>query len=93
MRSRSIKLARNGAASLALIVAQLCAFILWVGYAITWSQWLGFIGFLIGLSTAPGLVIFPLLFWIVENEFPIGYAAVWLTGLLLFTFSAAIGAD
>ena len=93
MRSDGIKLARNGVAGLALIAAQLCAFILWIGYAITWTQWLGFFGFLIGLSTAPGLVIFPLLYWIVENEFPIGYAAIWLVGLLLFTLSAAMGSD
>ena len=93
MRSGGIKRARNGGAGLALILAQLGAFILWIGYAITWTQWLGFFGFLIGLSTAPGLVIFPLLYWIVENEFPIGYAAVWLAGLLLFTLSAAVGGD
>jgi hypothetical protein len=93
MRSGGIKLARNGVAGVALIAAQLCAFILWIGYAITWTQWLGFFGFLIGISTAPGLIIFPLLYWIVENEFPIGYAAIWLAGLLLFMLSAAAGGD
>jgi len=93
MRSGGIKLARNGFAGLVLIAAQLCAFILWIGYAITWTQWLGFLGFLIGISTAPGLIFFPLLYWIVENDFPIGYAAVWLAGLLLFTLTAAVGGD
>lgn len=93
MGSSGIKLARNNFAGLALIAAQLCAFILWIGYAITWTHWLGFIGFLIGVSTAPGLVIFPLLYWIVENQFPTGYAAVWLVGLVLFTLSAAMSSD
>jgi hypothetical protein len=93
MRSGGIKLARNGGAGLALIVAQLCAFILWIGYAITWTNWIGFFGFLIGISTAPGLVIFPLLYWIVENEFPTGYAVVWLIGLVLFTASAVLIED
>jgi|GEM_PF-1487330 hypothetical protein len=93
MPMRPLRFIRRGAGGFALLLGQLCALILWIGYAITWTNWIGFFGFLIGISTAPGLVIFPLLYWIVENEFPTGYAVVWLIGLVLFTASAVLIED
>ena len=93
MRNGPARFARRGIGGFALLAGQLCALILWLGYAITWTNCLGLFGFLIGISTAPGLIVFPLLFWIVEDEFPTGYAIVWLIGLTFFTAAAALAED
>ncbi|MFH0796977.1 MAG: hypothetical protein V2A65_07985 [Candidatus Omnitrophota bacterium] len=53
-------------------------FIFWLS---AMSKWLGFWGVVIALVLSPGLVIFPIVFWIVEHVFPVFYFIVWGIGI------------
>lgn len=65
-------------------------YLLWIGAGIllfifwlqTMSSWLGFLGIILALILAPGLVIFPFVFWIVEGVFPTFYFVVWGIGIV-----------
>jgi len=46
------------------------------------TKWLGLIGSILAVVFTPGLVIFPIVFWIVEKVFPTFYFIVWGIGLL-----------
>jgi len=46
------------------------------------SEWLGCFGSFLAILVAPGLVIFPIIFWIVEGVFPVMYFAIWGFGVL-----------
>ena len=46
------------------------------------SDWLGCFGSFLAILIAPGLVIFPIIFWIVEGVFPFTYFAIWGLGIL-----------
>jgi hypothetical protein len=61
------------------IISGLLMFIFWVG---AMKMWLGFIGVFLALILCPGLVIFPIVFWIVEGVFPINYFLIWGIGIL-----------
>jgi len=55
------------------------------------TKWLGFLGSLLAVFIAPGLIIFPIIFWIVEKVFPVTYFAIWglgLLGMLIFGLSS-----
>ena len=45
-------------------------------------DWWGIFGVIIGFLIAPGAVIFPLIFWIVEGVFPTFYFLVWGIGVI-----------
>lgn len=57
----------------------LLMFIFWL---ITMSNWLGFLGTILAFVLSPGLVIFPIIFWIVEGVFPTFYFIVWGIGIV-----------
>ena len=59
--------------------AGLFMFIFWFG---AMSNWLGCFGSFLAILFCPGLVIFPIIFWIVEGVFPVTYFAIWGLGLL-----------
>ena len=64
--------------------------ILWLGsgllmfvfWLLAMSQWLGFLGIILSFVLAPGLVIFPLVYWIVEGVFPTLYFLLWGMGIV-----------
>lgn len=59
--------------------AGLFMFIFWFG---AMSEWLGCFGSFLALILSPGLVIFPIVFWIVEGVFPVTYFAIWGLGIV-----------
>lgn len=71
-------------------IGKVIGYLLWIGAGILmfifWlmamSNWLGFIGNILAFIFAPGLVIFPIVFWIVEGVFPTFYFIVWGTGIV-----------
>lgn len=86
----AIRKVRQGTAGVLLIAAFAIAAILWLSYAITLTNWLGVLGSIIALVAAPGIVIFPILYWIVEDEFPIWYSLLWIAVAVLYAASATI---
>ena len=49
------------------------AIVLWLFYITMLRVWLGLLGLILGIVIAPGLFLFPFLFWIIEGVFPITY--------------------
>jgi len=89
----SIKgIAKTGLGLTGLAVWILSSFILWLMWLITWVDWLGGFGILIAIFATPGLVIFPFIYWIVENTFPFEYFLLWIiagVGMMLM-YSAGL---
>lgn len=71
-------------------IGKIIGYLLWISAGILmfifWfsamSKWLGFIGGILALVFSPGLVIFPIIFWIVERVFPTFYFIVWGIGII-----------
>jgi len=58
------------------------------------SKWLGLLGTILAFVIAPGLVIFPIIFWIIEGIFPTFYFIVWGTGIVgMFIFGVSTKDD
>jgi len=81
-------------------IGKIIGYLLWIGAGILmfifWlaamSKWLGFIGIILAFVLSPGLVIFPIVFWIVEGVFPAFYFIVWgigIVGLIIFGLSSS----
>lgn len=84
-----IKTARTGLAFFAFAAAQVLGVLLWIGYVVTWTEWWGVLGLIVGLITVPGLVIFPFIYWVVENDFPTNYFLVWFAMIGLYFLASA----
>lgn len=82
---------RSGLSGAFFLLAQLGSVVLWISYIGVWIHWQGFLGFLIGVFTVPGIVVFPILFYVVENRWPVGYSFLWLACLVLFAASGTSG--
>ena len=67
--------------------------LLFVFYLISLQSWLGFLGLIIAIVVAPGLVVFPILFWIVEGVFPVMYFLIWGGGLLGLAIAGVASRD
>ena len=71
-------------------IGKVIGYIMWIGAGILmfifWltamSNWLGFLGTILAFVLSPGLVIFPIVFWIVEGVFPAFYFIVWGVGIV-----------
>jgi len=61
------------------VISGILMFIFWF---MAMSQWLGFFGIILALILSPGLVVFPIVFWIVEGVFPVFYFIVWGIGII-----------
>ena len=71
-------------------IGKVIGYLMWIGAGILmfifWfmamSKWLGFLGGILAIVLTPGLVIFPIVFWIVEGVFPSFYFIVWGVGIV-----------
>jgi hypothetical protein len=71
-------------------IGKVIGYLMWIGAGILmfifWfmamSKWLGFLGGILAIILTPGLVIFPIVFWIVEGVFPAFYFIVWGVGIV-----------
>lgn len=61
------------------IVTGILMFIFWF---MAMSKWLGLLGSVLAFVLIPGLVIFPLVFWIAEGVFPTLYFILWGIGII-----------
>lgn len=81
-------------------IGRVIGYLMWIGagilmfifWFIAMSKWLGFLGGILAIILTPGLVIFPIVFWIVEGIFPSFYFIVWgvgIVGLIIACLSSA----
>ena len=63
--------------TLIVAVAGVLQLIFWF---VAWADWLGVIGVTLGFILTPGVVIFPIIYWIVEGDFPTVYFALMFAG-------------
>ena len=71
-------------------IGKVIGYTMWIGAGILmfifWltamHNWLGFFGTILAFVLSPGLVIFPIVFWIVEGVFPAFYFIVWGVGIV-----------
>jgi len=71
-------------------IGKVIGYLMWIGAGILmfifWlmamSNWLGFLGVILAFVLTPGIVIFPVVFWIVEGVFPAFYFIVWGIGIV-----------
>ncbi len=66
----------------------IATFIFWL---VALSSWMGEWGIFVAIIVAPGLVIFPIIYWIVEGVFPVLYFVIWGIGVLGIIISSASG--
>lgn len=82
-------------------ILRIIGYILWVGSGILtfifWlmamSHWLGVFGVILSFVLSPGIVIFPIIFWIVEGVFPTTYFIIWGIGILGLIITGASSSD
>ena len=63
--------------TLIVAVAGVLQLIFWF---VAWADWLGVIGVILGFILTPGVVIFPIIYWIVEGVFPTVYFVLMFAG-------------
>jgi len=82
-------------------IGKIIGYLMWIGAGILmfifWflamSKWLGLLGGILAFIVAPGLVIFPIIFWIVEGVFPTFYFIVWGVGIVGLIIAALSSSD
>jgi len=82
-------------------IGKVIGFIIWIGSGILmfifWfmamSKWLGLFGSILAIVLAPGIVIFPFLFWLLEGIFPVFYFVMWGTGIVGVVIATLSGGD
>lgn len=72
------------------IASGIFMFIFWF---MAMTKWLGFIGSILAIIISPGLVIFPIIFWIVEGIFPTMYFAIWGLGIVGIIITGLCSSD
>ena len=81
-------------------IGKIIGYLMWIGagilmfifWFIAMSKWLGFLGGILAFILTPGLVIFPIIFWIVEGVFPAFYFIVWGVGIVGLIIVGVFGA-
>ena len=63
--------------TLIVAVAGVLQLIFWF---VAWANWLGAFGVILGIFLTPGVVIFPIIYWIVEGVFPTVYFVLMFAG-------------
>lgn len=72
-------------------------YLLWIGSGIvtlifmlsSMYEWLGGLGIFVGLLVSPGVVVFPIVYWFIENVFPTLYFTVWAVGIVGLIITAS----
>jgi len=61
----------------------------WIFMMLAPIQWWGLLGFIASFIFTPGVVIFPFIYWVVENQFPTSYFIAWGVGFVGLIIMAA----
>ena len=69
----------SGIGGILLLISGL---VTWLFMMFALIHWWGVLGFFASFFLTPGIVIFPFVFWLVENQFPTTYFISWGVGIL-----------
>jgi len=67
--------------------------VLWFFYLAALTDWLGYFGTVLAFIVAPGVAVFPVVYWIVEGHFPVLYFALMGVSLVFLCLGAAVSED
>ena len=65
---------------LGTLIVALAGVLQLIFWFVAWADWLGVIGVILGFILTPGVVIFPIIYWIVEGVFPTVYFVLMFAG-------------
>ena len=82
-------------------IGKVIGYIMWIGagilmfifWLLAMTKWLGFLGTILAFVLTPGLVVFPIIFWIVEGVFPAFYFIVWGIGIVGLIIAGVSGGN
>ena len=70
---------RASVATLLVVVVFCMGFLLWLVYLSALQDWLGsFLGFIVAMFVSPGVLVFPIIYRLVEGTWPTTY--LWILG-------------
>lgn len=67
--------------------------LMFIFYFLALTKWLGILGSFLSFILAPGIVLFPFVFWIVEDMFPSFYFILWAIGMVGVVIAAVSHKD
>lgn len=68
---------------LGITIAISSSILQFIFYCMQMIKWFGFfLGFILSVILAPGFIIFPIIFWIVERTFPLIYFLILTVGII-----------
>jgi len=81
-------------------IGKVIGYLMWIGagmlmfifWLMAMSSWLGFFGTILAFVLCPGIVVFPIVFWIIEGVFPSFYFIVWGIGIIGMVIAGLSGA-
>jgi hypothetical protein len=75
--------------SLGGILILISGAITWIFMMLALIQWWGLLGFIASFIFTPGVIVFPFIYWVVENQFPTSYFIAWGVGIVGLIIMAA----
>jgi hypothetical protein len=79
--------------SILIAVGLIAGLLLWVFYLLVLVDWMGAIGFVVAVIAAPGVVVFPMVYWVVEGSPPVTYFVYLAAGITLPMLGARLLSD
>ncbi len=71
---------KNSLRPVGVLIALVAGVLQCVFWFVAWADWLGVFGVILGFILTPGVVIFPIIYWIVDGDFPALYFALMFAG-------------
>jgi hypothetical protein len=72
------------------MIAGLLMFAFWF---VSMVHGLGVLGAVLSIFLAPGITVFPFIFWLVEGTFPVLYFVIWGVGMVGLVVAAMASSD
>ena len=71
---------KNSLRPVGVLIAMVAGVLQYIFWFVTWAKWLGVLGVILGFILTPGVLVFPIIYWAVEGDFPTLYFALMFAG-------------
>jgi len=71
---------KNSLRPVGVLITVITGVLQYIFWFVAWAKWLGVLGVILGFLFTPGVVIFPIIYWVIEGEFPTFYFALMFAG-------------